>query len=105
MTFSFQVLSIIQIRKKIDWAMLCLRCNPNPNPNQCIAAKCPEVKKHLYAHLSLCFILDCRCFKNYFYYFDSKACEHVCKVFGKYVERFPIYRLCAKLTLPGPKYA
>ena len=26
------------------------------------------------------------------------ACEHVCKVLGKYVDRFLIYRLCVKFT-------
>ena len=72
--------------------MLCLRCNPNSNPNPCIASKCPGMTKKLYARLNLCLILDLKYFKNFFF-FNSKACENVCKVLGKHVYQFLIYRL------------
>ena len=72
--------------------MLCLRCNPNSNPNPCIASKCPEMTKKLYARLNLYSILDLKHFNNYFSFFNSKAWENVCKVLGKHVYRFLIYR-------------
>ena len=85
------------------------KSNPNPNPNPCIASNRSEMTKNLHACLSLCSIRGYfqNCLVFLLKYIYEEASEYMCKVLGKYVDRFwyvLIYGIHVKLAWPRLKY-